>query len=98
MRLSNLSRATNPFSKVLSSNALSVAPDKDTLLLHLVLPNEKEVPQDNIPRVMYIEDENFDEFDQGSNTEDFIKRLSNAIAISKDMKPPRMTIELPGEV
>lgn len=55
LRMSNLARATNPFSKVLSSNAYSIAPDKDTMLLHIVLPEENDVAQEIYPRVLYIE-------------------------------------------
>lgn len=93
--MSNLARATNPFSKVLSSNALSVAPDKNTMLLHIVLPDQSEISKTNIPRVLYREDQ---DSEIGKNqTEGFIRRLANAISASKKLTPPRMTIELPGK-
>lgn len=97
-RISNLARATNPFSKVLASSALSVAPDKDTLLLHLVLPEEEArySEDNNIPKVMYAEDENNEIIDTKKNAERFIKRLINALIQSGKMRPPRMTIEIPG--
>lgn len=55
VRMSNLARATNPFSKVLSSNSLSVSPDKDTILLHIALKDEKIEPNGNSPRISYDE-------------------------------------------
>lgn len=111
VRMSNLARATNPFSKVLSSNAYSVAPDKSTVLLHLVLPGEKEVEGVCAPRVMYldVEVENKDnngEFDEKISgyeipedeaTEAFVKRLTNALVEAKKLEPPRLSIELPGK-
>lgn len=66
VRMSNLARATNPFSKVLSSNAFSVAPDKNTMLLHIVLPEEEDVSGIVVPRVLYHEnysDNNSDDKD-----------------------------------
>ena len=91
--MSNLARATNPFSKILSSNAYSIAPDKDTMLLHLVLPEEKDIKGEAIPRVLYAENEEQEE----NLSEAFIKRLSSALSAAKRLKPARLSIELPGK-
>ena len=93
IRMSNLARATNPFSKILSSNAYSIAPDKDTMLLHLVLPEEKDIKGEAIPRVLYAENEEQEE----NLSEAFIKRLSSALSAAKRLKPARLSIELPGK-
>lgn len=93
IRMSNLARATNPFSKILSSNAYSIAPDKNTMLLHIVLPEEKDIKGQSIPRVLYAENE-----EQEENVSDaFIKRLTSAITAAKKLKPARLSIELPGK-
>lgn len=93
VRMSNLARATNPFSKVMSSNAYSVAPDKDTMLLHIVLPDEQDDAGTGAPRVAYSEDGMQDNGD----SEDFILRLASAIPVADKLTPSRMTIELPGK-
>lgn len=90
VRMGNLARATNPFSKVMSSNAYSVAPSASTMLLHIVLPEEKE-PEMSAPRVQYSEDE------QEGDIEDFIKRLIGAIPVADKLTPSRLSIELPGK-
>ena len=91
--MSNLARATNPFSKILSSNAYSIAPDKNTMLLHIVLPEEKDIKGQSIPRVLYAENE-----EQEENVSDaFIKRLASAITAAKKLNPARLSIELPGK-
>lgn len=92
LRMSNLARATNPFSKILSSNAYSVAPDKDTMLLHLVLPEENDVIGESIPRVLYAENE-----EEENLSVAFIKRLSSALSAARKLQPARLTIELPGK-
>lgn len=94
IRMSNLARATNPFSKILSSNAYSIAPDNNTMLLHLVLPEESDIKGQNIPRVLYAETEE----QEHSLSEDFIKRLTSALGAAKKLKPARLSIELPGKI
>lgn len=111
IRMSNLARATNPFSKILCSNAYSIAPSKDTILLHIVLPDEKDVSGVCAPRVLYTENkENYENETEeeivdmigDANLADeeyaeaFVKRLINAISAAKLLSPPRMSIELPG--
>ena len=93
IRMSNLARATNPFSKILSSNAYSIAPDKSTMLLHIVLPEEKDIKGQSIPRVLYAENEEQEE----NVSEAFIKRLTSAITAAKKLSPARLSIELPGK-
>lgn len=92
--MSNLARATNPFSKVLSSTAYSIAPDKDTMLLHIVLPDEKEIKGVSAPRVLYDDSDE----DNEDTSDAFVKRLKAAISASKKLKPPRLSIELPGKI
>ena len=110
IRMSNLARATNPFSKILSSNAYSIAPDKNTMLLHIMLPDEEDVSSVSAPRVLYTEnnsnqEENDEIIDKISGheipeedfTESFVKRLTNAITAARLLEPPRLSIELPGK-
>lgn len=112
VRMSNLARATNPFSKILSSNAFSVAPDKNTMLLHIILPEESDVEGIEVPRVMYTDYENANvdnDMDSEEKTsgvsvvddfdvsEAFVKRLISGLSASKKLSPARMTIELPGK-
>lgn len=92
-RMSNLARATNPFSKILNSNAYSVALDKNTMLLHICLPSEKNINQNDVPRVNYCECED----EQEDVSEAFITRLINGIEVAKKSKPARISIELPGK-
>lgn len=110
IRMSNLARATNPFSKILSSNAYSIAPDKNTMLLHIMLPEETDVSGVSVPRVLYTENNNESEesdeigrkisgnvMPEDEATEAFVKRLTNAITVAKKLSPPRLSIELPGK-
>ena len=106
IRMSNLARATNPFSKILSSNAYSIAPDKETMLLHLVLPGESEISGVSVPRVLYSDSDQTpaDDDNMQANlmpeeeaTEAFVKRLTSAITVAKKLQPPRLSIELPGK-
>ena len=80
-RMSNLALATNPASKLISADSLSVAPGNDMLLVHIVLP-EQPTPE-AVPRVFY-EDES-----------SLALRLRAALdAVSST--PPRIALELPG--
>lgn len=92
-RMSNLARATNPFSKILCSTAYSIAPDNNTMLLQIALPDEDEVGGNNVPRVLYSEGEDA----EGDETQAFIKRLTSGLSAAKRLKPVRLTIELPGK-
>ncbi len=83
-RMSNLALATNPASKIVSANNLLVAPDKNMLLVHIVLPEEKEAP--SVPRVAF-------------EAEDTLGiRLETAIEAALLKHPPRLELELPGTV
>ena len=93
VRMSNLARATNPFSKILSSTAYSIAPDKNTMLLQLVLPDQNDVAGDSIPRVLYSEGEEV----SADETQAFVKRLTTGLSAAKSLSPARLTIELPGK-
>ncbi|MEG1098229.1 MAG: peptidoglycan-binding protein, partial [Raoultibacter sp.] len=52
--MSNLALATNPASKIISADSLSVVPGADMLLVHIVLPGQEI--QECVPRIAY-EDE-----------------------------------------
>ena len=93
LRMSNLARATNPFSKILCSTAYSIAPDKNTMLLHLVLPEENDIEGVQAPRVLYDDSDEDSQELSGA----FAKRLRSAISASKKLKPARLSIELPGK-
>ena len=81
-RISNLSLATNPSSKILSADQLLVAPDGGMLLVHIVLPDE--VSAVNVPRAVY------------DDAAVFTARVETALTASRGTRPPRIAIELPG--
>ena len=83
-RMSNLSLATNPQSKIISADSLLVAPDESMLLVHIVLPEEEAVQK--IPRVSYEDEATLP------------LRLEQAIAAARKATPRRIAIELPGRV
>lgn len=83
-RMSNLSLATNPQSKILSADSLLVAPDESMLLVHIVLPDEDAAQK--VPRVTF-EDEST-----------LALRLRQAIEAARKAAPHRIAIELPGKV
>ncbi len=83
-RMSNLALATNPASKILSADALLVAPDNDMLLVHIVLPAEKRVP--SVPCVIYD--------DEGG----LVLHLEAAIRAAQKASSNRIAVELPGEM
>lgn len=81
-RMSNLSLATNPASKILSADSLLVEPTEHMLMVHIVLPGEKVSPE--MPCV-------------GFNPEDSLAlRLSSAIEAAKVRGANRIAIEIPG--
>ena len=82
-RMSNLSLATNPSSKIVSADSLLVRPDETMLLVRIALPNSVEV-EERVPRVTFEPDETL------------ALRMAPAVTAARRKKPPRMTIELPG--
>ncbi|WP_315898230.1 peptidoglycan-binding domain-containing protein [Berryella wangjianweii] len=81
-RMSNLALATNPSSRIVSAESLSVSPATDMTLVHIVVPGEAS-PQD-APRVAYIEDDTLP------------RRLKSALAAARSSSLSRIAIELPG--
>lgn len=94
-RMSNLSQATNPRSKIVSADALSVPPGDTMLLVHVVLPQTASdvdgatgAGANAVPRVVYADDETLQ------------LQLQNAIGAvraPRAPKPPRIIIELPSD-
>lgn len=82
-RMSNLALATNPASKLVSADALLVAPDDDMLFVHIMLPEDN--PGVGVPRVSY-----------GGEDYSFSARMRAGIVTAKQQKPARVAIELPG--
>ena len=83
-RMSNLSLATNPASKIISADSLSVPPDPSMMLVHVVLSAEDgEV---GVPLVSYEEEETL------------ALRLVSAIDVARDAEWPRVSVLLPGTV
>ena len=83
-RMSNLSLATNPSSKILSADSLLVRPDESMLLVHIALPGEASADE-AVPRVTFAPDESL------------ALRMAPAVEAAYRKKPARITIELPGE-
>lgn len=84
-RMSNLSLATNPASKILSADSLLVAPDQKMLLVHIVLP-EETVTVERVPRVSFAPDDTL------------ALRMAPAINAAYRKTSPRIAVELPGKV
>ena len=82
-RISNLSLATNPASKILSADSLLVHPDASMMLVHIALPGEGPAGE-NTPRVLFSPDETL------------ALRLAPAIEAAQNCSPSRVTVELPG--
>lgn len=80
-RMSNLSLATNPASKIISADSLLVAPDSEMLLVHIVLSADQAMP--NVPFVTFDDEETLS------------LRLKAAIGAANTV-PPRIAICLPG--
>lgn len=81
-RMSNLSLATNPASKIISADSLSVAPDASMMLVHVLLSAEEA--EVGVPLVSY-EDE-----------DTLALRLESAIDVAQDASWPRLSVLLPG--
>ena len=84
-RMSNLSLATNPSSKIVSADSLLVPPDESMLLVHITLPNENVI-EERVPRVAFDPDDTL------------ALRLRPAIGAARRKRPPRVVIELPGKM
>ena len=84
-RMSNLSLATNPASKILSADSLLVPPDESMLLVHIALP-DSDSAEEHVPRVTFEPDETL------------ALRLAPAVVSARRKPRPRLTIELPGTV
>lgn len=82
-RMSNLSQATNPASKIVSADSLLVRPDDKMLLVHIILPDE-EPAGSRVPRVTFAPDTSL------------ALRMTPAIATAMRKDKPRITVELPG--
>lgn len=80
-RMSNLALATNPSSKIVSADSLSVAPGAEMLLVHIVLPDQPT--PDAVPRVAY-------------EAEDTLALRLGAALASVSGTPRRIALELPG--
>lgn len=87
-RMSNLSLATNPASKIVSADSLLVNPDQEMLLVHIVLPEGDGADRpvdDGVPRVSFEPDDTL------------ALRLRPAVEAAQRRERPRITIELPGQ-
>lgn len=82
-RMSNLSLATNPFSKIVSADHLLVAPDETMLLVHILLP-EHDTSGERVPRVAF------------EPSETLALRMTPAVNAAYRKPRPRIAIELPG--
>lgn len=80
-RMSNLAVATNPASKIVSADALSVEPDEAMVLVQIAMQAEG----DGIPTVTYIDDDSLS------------VRLSGALRSAQNSHPIRVRIIVPGE-
>lgn len=87
-RMSNLALATNPASKIVSAESLSVAPHEGMLLVHVVAPDAQGAysAKGDVPHVSYDAEETLP------------LRLSAAIEAAFERPVPRMVVELPGTV
>ena len=83
-RMSNLSLATNPSSKIVSADSLLVRPDETMLLVHIVLPTES-LAIEHVPRVSFDPDDTL------------ALRMAPAINAACRKPHPRIIIELPGD-
>ena len=82
-RMSNVSVATNPASKIISADSLSVPPDASMMLVHVVLSAEDA--EVGVPLVSYE--------DEGT----LALRLTSAVDAARDARWPRVSVLLPGK-
>ncbi len=80
-RISNLALATNPASKIVSADTLSVEPDDSMLFIHIAT----DTASDSIPTVFYSDDDSLH------------VRLAGALQMAKTTRPLRIRVILPGE-
>ncbi|MCI9129421.1 MAG: peptidoglycan-binding protein [Eggerthellaceae bacterium] len=80
-RMSNLALATNPASRIVSADSLSVEPDASMVLVQIAMKAEG----DGVPTVTYIDDDSLS------------VRLSGALQSAHSMEPVRIRIVVPGE-
>ena len=86
-RMSNLALATNPASKIVSAESLSVAPHEGMMLVQVALPGEDGAAGDaDVPRVSYDAEETLP------------IRLAAAFKAARARAVPRLVVELPGAV
>lgn len=78
-RMSNLAAATTPASKMVSADALTVAPDEEMLLIQVAI----DPIEDSTPTVMYIDSDALN------------ARLAGALQMAKATKPIRIRVILP---
>lgn len=78
-RVSNLAFATNPSSKIVSAEMLSVKPDDDMLLVQI----STEMGNDAVPTVMFIDDDALS------------SHLSGALGVARARAPQRVRIVFP---
>lgn len=83
-RMSNLAQATNPASKIVSAEMLSVPPDDAMLLVHII-EQGWELPGD-VPAVEWSDDDTLS------------LRLGPALEAARASHPSRIALVLPGEV
>ena len=83
-RMSNLATATNPMSKIVSADSLSVPPDSSMLLVQIVLPDTEKAA--SIPCVTYKDEASL------------AIRLKTALGVVEAHESPRIALELPGTV
>ena len=84
-RMSNLSLATNPASKIVSADSLLVPPDENMLLVHITLP-EEDMTDMHVPRVAFDPDDTL------------ALRMKPAIEAACRKPRPRVIVELPGKM
>lgn len=81
-RMSNVAQATNPASKIISADALSVPPDASMMFVHVLL--EATDAEVGVPLVSYEE--------EGT----LALRLASAVDVARDASWPRVSVLLPG--
>ena len=83
-RMSNVAQATNPASKIISADALSVPPDASMMLVHVLLSATDA--EAGVPLVSYAEEDTLG------------LRLASAVDVARDASWPRVSVLLPGTV
>ena len=81
-RMSNVAQATNPASKIISADALSVPPDASMMLVHVLLSATDA--EAGVPLVSYAEEDTLG------------LRLASAVDVARDASWPRVSVLLPG--